>query len=44
MRRCCSAWNLVGVGTIVVAAIVASANDWKLGLVGAAAYRHLSAW
>ncbi|MET7469174.1 DUF350 domain-containing protein [Micromonospora sp. NPDC005686] len=30
--------NLVGVGTIVVAAIVASANDWKLGLVGAAAY------
>ncbi|MET8062917.1 DUF350 domain-containing protein [Micromonospora sp. NPDC005313] len=30
--------NLVGVGTIVVAAIVASANDFKLGLIGAAAY------
>ncbi|MBU8858162.1 MULTISPECIES: DUF350 domain-containing protein [unclassified Micromonospora] len=30
--------NLLGVGTIVVAAIVASADDFTLGLVGAAAY------
>ncbi|MFG2056500.1 DUF350 domain-containing protein [Micromonospora sp. NPDC048930] len=30
--------NLAGVGTIVVAAIVASADDFVLGLVGAAAY------
>ncbi|MGC4894431.1 DUF350 domain-containing protein [Micromonospora sp. DT31] len=30
--------NLVGVGTIVVAAIVASDNDFRLGLIGAAAY------
>ncbi|ADL43739.1 DUF350 domain-containing protein [Micromonospora aurantiaca (nom. illeg.)] len=30
--------NLLGVGTIVVAAIVASDDDFTLGLVGAAAY------
>ncbi|NES14469.1 MULTISPECIES: DUF350 domain-containing protein [Micromonospora] len=30
--------NLAGVGTIVVAAIAASADDFVLGLVGAAAY------
>ncbi|MFD2763979.1 DUF350 domain-containing protein [Micromonospora eburnea] len=30
--------NLAGVGVIVVAAIVASADDFVLGLVGAAAY------
>ncbi|RAO54257.1 UPF0719 transmembrane protein [Micromonospora saelicesensis] len=30
--------NLLGVGTIVVAAIVASDDDFALGLVGAAAY------
>ncbi|WP_091603958.1 DUF350 domain-containing protein [Micromonospora mirobrigensis] len=30
--------NLAGVGTIVVAAIAASADDFALGLVGAAAY------
>ncbi|KIR64512.1 DUF350 domain-containing protein [Micromonospora harpali] len=30
--------NLLGVGTIVVAAIVASEDDFVLGLVGAAAY------
>ncbi|MER7460338.1 DUF350 domain-containing protein [Micromonospora sp. NPDC126480] len=30
--------NLLGVGTIVVAAIVASEDDFFLGLVGAAAY------
>ncbi|MEV0004276.1 DUF350 domain-containing protein [Micromonospora sp. NPDC050980] len=30
--------NLLGVGTVVVAAIVASADDFTLGLVGAAAY------
>ncbi|AXO32474.1 DUF350 domain-containing protein [Micromonospora chalcea] len=30
--------NLVGVGTIVVAAIVASDNDFRLGLIGAGAY------
>ncbi|MFI7433515.1 DUF350 domain-containing protein [Micromonospora haikouensis] len=30
--------NLLGVGTIVVAAIVASEDDFALGLVGAAAY------
>jgi hypothetical protein len=30
--------NLLGVGTIVVAAIVASAHDVVLGLIGAAAY------
>ncbi|MEU5910986.1 DUF350 domain-containing protein [Micromonospora sp. NPDC047527] len=30
--------NLLGVGIIVVAAIVASDNDFTLGLVGAAAY------
>ncbi|MEU8313575.1 DUF350 domain-containing protein [Micromonospora sp. NPDC048887] len=30
--------NLVGVGTIVVAAIVASADDFRLGLIGAGAY------
>lgn len=30
--------NLLGVGTIVVAAIVASADDFKLGLIGAGAY------
>ncbi|MEO3775720.1 DUF350 domain-containing protein [Micromonospora sp. B11E3] len=30
--------NLAGVGTIVVAAIVASDDDFVLGLVGAAAY------
>ena len=33
--------NLVGVGTVVVAAIVASADDFTLGLVGAAAYGFL---
>ncbi|MGC4886092.1 DUF350 domain-containing protein [Micromonospora sp. NBC_01392] len=33
--------NLVGVGTVVVAAIVASADDFMLGLVGAAAYGFL---
>ena len=30
--------NLLGVGTIVVAAIVASADDFRLGLIGAGAY------
>ncbi|MBQ1054623.1 DUF350 domain-containing protein [Micromonospora sp. C32] len=30
--------NLIGVGTIVVAAIVASADDFRLGLIGAGAY------
>ncbi|MCZ7426427.1 DUF350 domain-containing protein [Micromonospora sp. WMMA1949] len=30
--------NLLGVGTIVVAAIVASDDDFTLGLIGAAAY------
>ncbi|MFD6567638.1 DUF350 domain-containing protein [Micromonospora profundi] len=30
--------NLLGVGIIVVAAIVASDNDFTLGLIGAAAY------
>ncbi|MCX4469049.1 MULTISPECIES: DUF350 domain-containing protein [Micromonospora] len=30
--------NLLGVGTIVVAAIVASEDDFVIGLVGAAAY------
>ncbi|MFG1802318.1 DUF350 domain-containing protein [Micromonospora carbonacea] len=30
--------NLLGVGTIVVAAIVASEDDFVLGIVGAAAY------
>ncbi|MFC0100851.1 DUF350 domain-containing protein [Micromonospora marina] len=30
--------NLLGVGTIVVAAIVASADDFTLGLIGAGAY------
>ncbi|MFI7210418.1 DUF350 domain-containing protein [Micromonospora maritima] len=30
--------NLLGVGTVVVAAIVASEDDFALGLVGAAAY------
>ncbi|ASW53031.1 DUF350 domain-containing protein [Plantactinospora sp. KBS50] len=30
--------NLLSVGTIVVAAIVASANDFALGIIGAAAY------
>ncbi|WBC13292.1 DUF350 domain-containing protein [Micromonospora sp. WMMA1998] len=30
--------NLLGVGTVVVAAIVASDDDFALGLVGAAAY------
>ena len=30
--------NLVGVGTIVVAAIGASDNDFRLGLIGAGAY------
>lgn len=30
--------NLAGVGTIVVAAIAASADDFVLGLIGAAAY------
>ncbi|WP_433346137.1 DUF350 domain-containing protein [Micromonospora sp. CA-111912] len=30
--------NLLGVGTIVVAAIVASEDDFLIGLVGAAAY------
>ncbi|MFR9777959.1 DUF350 domain-containing protein [Micromonospora sp. MS34] len=30
--------NLAGVGTIVVAAIAASADDFALGLIGAAAY------
>ncbi|MFI2708797.1 DUF350 domain-containing protein [Micromonospora sp. NPDC018662] len=33
--------NLVGVGTVVVAAIVASDDDFMLGLVGAAAYGFL---
>ncbi|WP_431933830.1 DUF350 domain-containing protein [Micromonospora sp. RP3T] len=33
--------NLVGVGTVVVAAIVASADDFVLGLVGSAAYGFL---
>ncbi|MEU7571805.1 DUF350 domain-containing protein [Micromonospora sp. NPDC049240] len=33
--------NLVGVGTVVVAAIVASDDDFTLGLVGAAAYGFL---
>lgn len=30
--------NLLGVGTVVVAAIVASDDDFALGLIGAAAY------
>ncbi|WBB73556.1 DUF350 domain-containing protein [Micromonospora sp. WMMD1128] len=33
--------NLLGVGTVVVAAIVSSADDFVLGLVGSAAYGFL---